>query len=348
VIVATIGLSMGALSDDLFTMIVAMAILTTLAMPPSLRWALARLPLRKDEKQRLEREEMEAKGFVPNLERLLVAVDDSSNGEFATRFAGIVAGTQGTPVTVMHIAGRKSGKSADEDVKARAERVGERVQETAERIDLSASDQDNSAAKLDITTIAGAAPKNKVIAEEAAKGYDLLIIGLEKTVARGAEFQPAVTQLASGFEGPLAVVEARGLHLKYPLGAKLSILLPVNGTEPSRRAAEVAITLARATNAPITAVYVASRSDKTGFNRSHVEAILKDIVELANSYDCDLRTAVHVDIDPEDAIMKEIARRSHNLIVMGVARRPGDQLFFGETAAAVLKKSEHSMIFIAT
>ena len=40
VIVATIGLSMGALSQDLFTMIVAMAVVTTMAMPPMLRWAL--------------------------------------------------------------------------------------------------------------------------------------------------------------------------------------------------------------------------------------------------------------------------------------------------------------------
>ena len=40
VIVATIGLSMGALSQNLYTMIVAMAVLTTLAMPPMLRWAL--------------------------------------------------------------------------------------------------------------------------------------------------------------------------------------------------------------------------------------------------------------------------------------------------------------------
>ena len=44
VIVATIGLSMGALSENLFTMIVAMAMITTMAMPPTLRWALARLP----------------------------------------------------------------------------------------------------------------------------------------------------------------------------------------------------------------------------------------------------------------------------------------------------------------
>ncbi len=44
VIVASIGLSMGALSQDLFTMIVAMAIVTTMAMPPMLRWGLSRVP----------------------------------------------------------------------------------------------------------------------------------------------------------------------------------------------------------------------------------------------------------------------------------------------------------------
>src|SRR6185312_1565676 len=92
VIVATIGLSMGALSHNLFTMIVTMAIVTTMVMPPTLRAALSKLPMRKDEKQRLEREELEAKGFVPKLERLLLAVDESANARFATRIAGLIAG----------------------------------------------------------------------------------------------------------------------------------------------------------------------------------------------------------------------------------------------------------------
>src|SRR5215469_14788366 len=103
VIIATVGLSMGALNQDLFTMIVAMAVITTTAMPPTLRWALNRIPMRKEEKQRLEREEMEARGFVPNLERLLVAVDDSANGKIASRVAGMLAGTHGMPTTVLHI-----------------------------------------------------------------------------------------------------------------------------------------------------------------------------------------------------------------------------------------------------
>src|SRR6476660_6986483 len=103
VIIATVGLSMGALNQDLFTMIVAMALLTTTAMPPTLRWALSRIPMRKEEKQRIEREELEQRGFVPNLERLLIAVDDSPNGKFASRVAGVLAGTHGMPATVLHI-----------------------------------------------------------------------------------------------------------------------------------------------------------------------------------------------------------------------------------------------------
>ena len=57
-------------------MIVAMAVITTLAMPPTLRWALGRLTLGETEKKRLEREEIDQRGFVASLERLLVAVDE--------------------------------------------------------------------------------------------------------------------------------------------------------------------------------------------------------------------------------------------------------------------------------
>ena len=41
----------------------------------------ARLPMRPEEEARLEREEFEAQGFVPSIERLLVAVDASADGQ---------------------------------------------------------------------------------------------------------------------------------------------------------------------------------------------------------------------------------------------------------------------------
>jgi nucleotide-binding universal stress UspA family protein len=82
--------------------------------------------------------------------------------------------------------------------------------------------------------------------------------------------------------------------------------------------------------------------------RQHEEAILKDIVEIAGSYNTSIRTAVLADDVAEDAILKETERRKHNLIVLGVGRRPGEKLFFGDTATALLADAECSLLFVAT
>ncbi len=352
VIVATIGLSMGALNPNLFTMIVAMAVITTMAMPPTLRWALARLPMSKEEKQRLEREEMEARGFVPNLERLLLAVDDSANGTFATRIGGMIAGSRGMPTTVLQIrTDRKTSKAAAEAQKDKARETGETVQAVAQAarpVDESQkSDGQKEPKKLDVTTRSEIGPDQEAIAAEAEKGYDLLVIGLGKTIMRKSEFHDGVTEVASGFEGPLAVADARGLHLEDPLEGRLNILVPVNGTATSRHAAEVAIVLARACKAPLTALYVTAGSKKTR-SRHYEEAILKDIVKLAESYALEIRTAVRADDDPDDAILKEMGRRRSTLVVMGVGRRSSEKLFFGDTASALMERSEKSLLFVAS
>jgi len=101
IIVASIGLSLGVLSKDLFTMVVIMALITTLVMPPVLRRALVRIPLSAEEKARLEKEAAEEKDFLPNVERILTAVDRSANGRFAAWIAGLTAGVRGTLTTVL-------------------------------------------------------------------------------------------------------------------------------------------------------------------------------------------------------------------------------------------------------
>jgi len=316
-------------------------------MPPTLRAALSKLPMRKDEKQRLEREELEAKGFVSKLERLLLAVDESANARFATRIAGLIAGGGAMPTTVMHIkTDKKTGKAANEAARQKAEELGKTVQEFAGKVERVQKPEEKTDATLDVTTIVEKAPKTEAVAEEAEKGYSLMIVGLEKTVARRNQFHDDVTKLASGFEGPLAVVDVRDKLLEHPLGAELNILVPINGTEYSRRAAEVAIAIARASHAPLTALYVAPGARKR--SRRYEEAILKDIAKLAESYDLDLRTAVRANLAAEDAIIKELSRKQYNLVVIGAGRRPGEKLFFGDTAAALLEKSGRSLLFIAS
>ena len=392
VIIATIGLSMGALNQNLFTMIVAMAVITTMAMPPTLRWALSRVPMRKEEKQRLEREEQEEKGFVSNLERLLIAVDDSPNGKFASRVAGMLAGTHGMPTTVLHIkdaakienkeienkdsptdntkaasnkSDTKKSVKADDDKNSakdekpgkeqekKAAKAGDTVKQSAELIKSKQKEEEKVDTPVEITTIVHEAPGPDVIAAEAEKGYDLMIIGVEKTTHRGKDFHESVTTLAKGFDGPLAITAVRSDLAEKP-GGKLSILVPVNGTEPSRRAAEVAITMARANKATLTVLYVAVRAaGKEGVRRGlrtrrHEEAILKDIVAIADGYNMSIRTAVLSENAADEAILNEAKRRKNNLIVMGVGRRPGEKLFFGDTASSLLEDAECSLLFLAS
>jgi Kef-type K+ transport system membrane component KefB/nucleotide-binding universal stress UspA family protein len=337
VIVASIGLSIGVISHDLFTMIVTMAVVTTLAMPPTLRWALSRLPLQEEERTRLDREEFETKGFIPNVERLLVAVDDSANGKLALRLAGMIAASRGITTTVLQLGG---GSSAD----ARAA-IASRAKDEAGR------------PKAHVTLRTGSLPPDAAVTTEARKGYGLLVLGIAKTVAPHGGFDEEIGRIAATYDGPLAVIVARGPHLADPEEGALNILAPVRGNKVSRRAAEVALAMARTSDSPMTALYVLSavglggtqrRLGRPTHSRRYEEAVLKEIVDLADRYGRSIRTALRLDVSPEDAILRQARLGRYNLIVMGVGRPAGDTLFFGKVAAAVLENSNHSILFVAS
>jgi len=352
VIVASIGLSLGMLSQSLFTMIVTMAVATTMAMPPMLRWALHRLPMGDAERQRLEREAFEAKGFVANLERLLLAVDDSANGRVAGRLAGVIAGPRGIPVTVLQLGRERRQSAAGEDDAGEVAKAAAQA-ESANRADVGPSEEDSRSGTFAVTTRRAATEAKAAVVDEARRGYDLLLIGLDEPVGATGAFHARVARAAAGFDGPVAVLVARGEHLRRPADAALSILVPVTGTEISRWAAEVAVALARGSGRPLRAIHVARAKPDAGAarhaspTRSRPEVILKEVVGLAERSGAELVTAVRVESAPEQAILREARHGRHNLIVMGVNRRPGEVLFFGDVAAAVLASSEASILFVA-
>jgi nucleotide-binding universal stress UspA family protein len=61
-----------------------------------------------------------------------------------------------------------------------------------------------------------------------------------------------------------------------------------------------------------------------------------------------VKTAVRSDVAPDAAILAQAKAGGHDLIVMGVQRRPGDKLFFGDTAASVFEKSPASLLLLAS
>ena len=93
-------------------------------------------------------------------------------------------------------------------------------------------------------------------------------------------------------------------------------------------------------------MFDSGRRRRASATRLSEEAILKDTVAFAERYRTEIRTALRVDLAPEAAILREAARCRYDLIVMGVNRRPGEALYFGDVAAAVLEKAEASVVFV--
>jgi nucleotide-binding universal stress UspA family protein len=352
VIVATIGLSMGALSQNLFTMIVAMAVVTTMIMPPMLRWGLARVPITKGEKERLEREEFEAKGFLPNIERVLLAADESPNGKFASRLAGLIVGRRGMPTTIVPLNSEQSRRSrtkvADSTAVTATELVKAAVAETTNTDEQ--AEKDNPPAPVDVIVPKPDKTIGETIAAEATKGYDVLFVGVNNPKTKAGGFQQELSGVAGAFDGPLAIAIARDKHLKDPQACPLNILVPVAGTDVSRSAAEIAIEIGRICKASVTALYVTNKAAlRSGQRRSRrqEQAILKEIVELADRNEFEIDTALAADLVPDRAILTAARRGRHDLIVMGVTRRAGEILDFGDTAAAVLNHAEASILFVS-
>jgi Kef-type K+ transport system membrane component KefB/nucleotide-binding universal stress UspA family protein len=356
VIVASIGLQLGALDLHLFTAIVAMAVVTTMAMPPMLRWAVGRLPLSEEERVRLEREDFETRAFLPRIERLLVAVDASPSGRFASHLAGLLAAARRTPTTVLHLDNWRGGIEQQARL---AERSGALVEEAAAAgAEASAASgmppSASSMHSVDVTMRTGTRDSEQsVIAAEAQKGYGLLLIGREPAVV-GNGFAPQITQTAYGFPGPFAIAIARGQQHRSA-AAPLQVLVTVSGTRVSRQGAEVAIALAHASRGSVTALYVGAPRAGSVWRlqfgealapRGHADAVVREIIEMGEHYRIDVRGEIRQSGSVRNAVLRELARGGHNLLVMGVSPRPGDQLFLGEMAAEMLARAGISLLFV--
>jgi Kef-type K+ transport system membrane component KefB/nucleotide-binding universal stress UspA family protein len=349
VIVASVGLSIGALTTSLYSMIVTMAVLTTSVTPAALGWALRRTPLRPGEKERLERDAFEAKGFVANMDRFLVAASEHPNGRLASRLVGLLAGSRGKPTTVLHIGAdpaglgpRRAGSEIAADLKGAAD--------FARKAHASEAPERPSVA---VKARAGLGAE-QALSEEAPKGYDFLVIGLDPAQAPPGGFNPEIAASARSFNGPVAVAVARGIHKRDPVRGALKILAPVTGAPNARRAAEVAVELAHASTGELEILFVSppgggsTHAQRRRFLATrHQEAALKEIVEIADRRNQPVKVRSRSSSSWQDAILSEAARQGATLIVLGVTIRPADEMLFGETASHLLETSPCSLLFVA-
>jgi nucleotide-binding universal stress UspA family protein len=280
---------------------------------------------------------------VPKVERILV-VSEERCGDLAARLAGLFAGTRHVMTTVLPLDG-------DAGRRPPGERTLAAVKQSAERGARQAVTESEPAPEVPEVIVASRTaddPAQAVLAES-AKGYDMIFVGMERPAPApsedGARCSAVVERIAREFAGVTAIAIG-------PRPEPLRIMVAVTGTDYSRRAAEVAVAIARGASASITVLHVARPGPEMGLIRLHAEvpvtarAVVREIEALARRENVPFRSVVRTHRLHEQAILRELAAGQHNLLVLGVNVRPGDSLFLGDTAAEILGRASCALLLV--
>jgi nucleotide-binding universal stress UspA family protein len=183
--------------------------------------------------------------------------------------------------------------------------------------------------------------------KELEVGYNLVFLGLDDNtdLLRGE-----LEEFLVSFRGVVAFVHAKGQPV---LDSHLDILVPTGGAERSRRAAEVAIAIAKGVSASVTALHVlppAGESllfggDRT-LRRTGVE-LVSGIQRLGTREKVSVRRRLRSHRQPEVAILQELQTGSHHLLMLGVELKSSERLYFGNTSEVIMERLPCSAVFVA-
>ncbi len=330
IIVATVGLQLGVLTVPMYSIIVAMAVATSVMAPPLLRWTLRRAPIDPEEQQRLQREAREAQSFLHGLRRMLVPVRD---GRYA-----LVAGE-----VVAHLAGTRAVEAVALHVRMEGEDGGAPPLPPTSGDDAQVEWKQRAATSPD-----GVA--NAILAE-AGRDYDLLVLGATAVRPDSGLFGPVVDAVVQAT--PCAVLVLHAPRWRQDGVRMRRILLPTAGTRADMRAAEFAAALARRTGAEIMALHVVDAFPLTEPFGGRAMGLLRSADEhgwhatvAVHRLGADVGVAVHREVRMRvggavsDEIIQYAAAGGCDLILMHAERRASHgELYCGRTVEQVLRNA---------
>jgi len=350
VIIASIGLSIGALSNQLYTMIVAMAVVTTMIMPPTLRWMMARVPLREDEARRLDKEDAEQNESLPRMERALVYVDSSGNGQLTATLAGLFAARQQVLTTVLEAP--KEGADKGEPPAGR-ERLVAAATAAVQNIPEPTDKEALTVPKPMVEQLlqARTAQAEDAVEKEAAKGYSIAFIGIGQPISTAApRFEEPLQGLIAAFEGPVAIL-LNGGRPKPSSDGPLDILVPTGGSPDARLATEIALALAGASRGTLTALHVFDPREDTLLLRGRARrlgiSVLVDAHRLGKRGGVAVKGLTATNTQLETEIRRAARRGRYDLIVLGTSLRRGDTKFLGPRTLGLIQSLRLPVLLIA-
>jgi Kef-type K+ transport system membrane component KefB/nucleotide-binding universal stress UspA family protein len=373
IILATIGLSLGVLNQQLFTVIVLMAVVTTLCMPPLLRWSLARVTIRDEERQRLEKETAEEKELLPKIERVLVGLEAREDNGFAARLAGWLIGSRQISATALDWTAppKKGGKSEarpqSEILVAATEEAQHHVQHQHKARAHAKSKKGHPLAdahapqKPDMPArelVSVQKPKEKpdesnfakAILAEAQNGYGMIFLGTGSSSLQG-KFHDSLEKIVKEFDGPVAILFAGKEDKTVELAALTKILVPTIGTDYSRFGAEIAVAIAKGCGASITAVHVSVASENDMLRHSTRQlrtsrSLVADIEALGKREGVAVHPKALKGQDKESAILRQVEQGGHQLLVIGSKSQSPENMHFGISAMTLIEHAPCPVLIV--
>jgi Kef-type K+ transport system membrane component KefB/nucleotide-binding universal stress UspA family protein len=348
IIVATIGLSLGVLNQQMYSIIVMVAIATSLMAPPMLRWTLSKVVIGEEEAHRLQQEEQASRSFVKNIRRVLIPTSGGANVQLAAQLVSYLAMQHPIDVTALYAL-------SDKKPRRQAAAAASIKDATADRALAAVTEVMPLPSKALQTKIESGRNKAEVILQEANKGYDLIVMGAsEQQRSTGAMFNLLVDRVVQEATCATLVVKS---HLPVPKGDFCSIepqpirhiLVPTVGSEYSKNAVEIASAIAAQTDALVTLVHV--------INLPQVEYILYDeqtldpVIEIAQQmveHQAEIARLLGARVQfkiltgnsPERLILSFAAAEQVDLIILGSnIRMLTGRVFFGHRVDAILSKA---------
>ncbi len=326
VVLATIGLSLGALNDASYAMIVLLAVATSMGAGPALHVISKRMDAAPEEAERLQREALLGSAVIADAHSVLLPTRGGLNSVVAARVVDALLQPEAT-VTILTV--RNSDSEAPADLVSVREAFRDRTNDVRVQTGTDAADR---------------------ILEEAGLGYTLVTLGLNDDYEGSHELSEPIQQVIAESPVPMLLVrhggrirDAADLHSR-PFRR---IVLGVTGTLQGRAAEELAFRLASRYQAQVLAVHVVTRGSAEQVASPAVTRQLERVKDVATAYGTSSAVEARYAPAAADELIRVANEWQADTIVIGASQRPVEgRPFLGHGTEWLLEHAEQTVVAV--
>ena len=329
IVIATVGLSLGVLNDRSYTVIVLMAMATSMVAPPMLRKILKNWDGTPEERRRLDLEAQLASNTIVTGGRILIPSRGGPPSLLAAQVAAL-AWPHATEITLLTTGTSPAGEPGDR-VLAPYNNVF--INHPVDHLHVDASDP------------------ARAILDEARLGYDAIVMGTAHN-----HLSPLIETVLQHSPIPVVIVRPpTSTNGQLPWAFSRAVV-PVNGARSSRPAQEIAAYMSAAIGTRTHHLHVAPSSTTRletilSDHAPHTDparSILNEAAALATTAGANFTALVEHAREPAHQILHTTTELGADLLIIsGTSRTHHGKLFLGHTLDHVLSHATNSTLITA-